>query len=358
MNRPGQPSAKPKAMISSITKGFELYRQKVREACVSAGFEPVMMEYLSSSDVSPVAVSLGLVEQADVYLGFFPHHYGYTPPGEQRSMTHLEYEHAVKICRPRLIFLMDPVHPFPPCYVDKGEEAAKLEALKEQLKEELVVAFFSTPEDLYGKVLNALTTRRPDLSLAQDRDTDNSSLTDTPAVRTLRPKSAVNSPSRRKWQAAFLLSLIVLLLVALVSREITLRSWQGEKETRIKKVAERLDERMQCWREGLSELVRAAEKRGAVLADRDFPPLDDLLDELYSLMPLEKREPIHQAIASATQLQNLRHQTQRSLQPIRGISAGAYNPEEGLRRRDLDRMQELLDAVSRKIRPLLVNEVR
>jgi hypothetical protein len=79
--------------------------------------------------------------------------YGSLDPATGLSLTHLEYQEAQRIGLPSLIYLIDEERqPVLPKYVDIGEGAAKLQALKETLRARHVVSLFTSPEDLAAKV--------------------------------------------------------------------------------------------------------------------------------------------------------------------------------------------------------------
>src|ERR1700741_1766876 len=98
-------------MISSTARDLPQHREQVRLACIRAGFEPrEMMEHLTAEDASAVDVSLRMVEDADVYLGILAYRYGTIPPGAEVSITEMEYNRAVELDKPRLIFSIDKKH--------------------------------------------------------------------------------------------------------------------------------------------------------------------------------------------------------------------------------------------------------
>ena len=148
-------SDKPVVMISSTARDLPDYRAQVMDACLRADMFPEMMEQLPALDADAIEASLALVDKADVYIGLFAHRYGYIPEGHDRSITEMEHERAVERGIPRLIFLMHDDVPVLPKDYDKGDAADKLDALKERLKKERVVAFFKNPEDLRGLALHA-----------------------------------------------------------------------------------------------------------------------------------------------------------------------------------------------------------
>jgi tetratricopeptide (TPR) repeat protein len=158
----------PKVILSSTARDLPEHRKEVEEACLRQGMFPSMMEHLPASDADAIAVSLKLVDEADIYLGVFAHRYGYVP-GEnnprQISITEMEYERAAERGIPRLVFLMDKTHPITIDAVEQGEGATKLAAFKARLETERVVNFFKSPADLRAHIINSLSQlREPDLT--------------------------------------------------------------------------------------------------------------------------------------------------------------------------------------------------
>src|ERR1700754_1213509 len=96
-----------KVMISSTALDLPEHRQGLRDACERAGFEPHMMEKLPALDADAIEASLQMVDEADVYVGIFAYRYGYVPTGRDISITEMEYNRAVELKKPRLIFFID-----------------------------------------------------------------------------------------------------------------------------------------------------------------------------------------------------------------------------------------------------------
>jgi len=155
-------------MVSSTALDLPEHRKEVEDACLRQGMFPLMMERLPASDAEAVSASLRMVDEADIYVGVFAHRYGYVPKENnprQISITEMEYERAVERKIPRLIFVMDKLHPVTIDEVEQGEGAAKLKSFKERLQTENIVNFFKSPEDLRAHAINSLSKHRePDLS--------------------------------------------------------------------------------------------------------------------------------------------------------------------------------------------------
>jgi tetratricopeptide (TPR) repeat protein len=158
--------ANPAVMVSSTARDLPEHRDKVMHACLRLGMLPSeMMEHLSATDANAVAVSLRMVEKADIYLGVFGFRYGYVPPGADISITEMEYNRAVERGIPRLIFLMHEDHPLKANDVETGAGAEKLTALKDRLKVDRVAGFFKSPDELLALVIQSLSEfRQPDLT--------------------------------------------------------------------------------------------------------------------------------------------------------------------------------------------------
>jgi tetratricopeptide (TPR) repeat protein len=159
-------------MISSTARDLsKKHREEVRMACERAGFHPrEMMEHLTALDSNAVDTSLGMVEQADVYLGIFAYRYGTIPTGFDLSITEMEFNRAVELNKPRLIFFIHKDHPVVIEDVETGPGADKLNALKDRIGEARVAAFFRSPEDLRAHVVEALTALGKQLDAAEAGD--------------------------------------------------------------------------------------------------------------------------------------------------------------------------------------------
>jgi len=151
------------AMISSTARDLPEHRKEVLDACARQEVFPLMMEHLPAVDADAIAVSLKMVDDAEIYLGIFAHRYGYVPQEnnpQQLSITEMEYNRAVERNIPRFIFLMHDDHPVKAADVETGAGAEKLKQLKARLSVERVVNYFTSPADLRAHVINTLSQYR------------------------------------------------------------------------------------------------------------------------------------------------------------------------------------------------------
>ena len=133
-------------MVSSTSRDLPEHREQVRLACERNGFEPRwMMEHLTALNADAVKASLRMVEEADVCIGILAHRYGTIPTGCELSITEMEYDRAVELDKPRLVFFIHRCHPVVIDDVETGLGADKLKALKARMGEDRVAAFFKSP---------------------------------------------------------------------------------------------------------------------------------------------------------------------------------------------------------------------
>jgi len=155
--------SKGKVFLSSTWVDLQEHRQAVIQALErlrlqSYNVQWLGMEAFGARDDLPADACLKAMEQADVYVGIFGVRYGSRDPRSGLSMTEAEYRHAVKLGRPRLLFVIDEEHAsVKPAHFEKDAEGQKLlRQLRADALKERVVDFFTTPEDLASKVVTAL----------------------------------------------------------------------------------------------------------------------------------------------------------------------------------------------------------
>lgn len=149
MNQPnpnGHP--KPRVFVSSVIEGFEIYRQRAREAILQAGGEPVLVnEDFPSHAVSSRNVCLDAIESCDFLVLLIGARGGWiTPSG--KLVIEEEFEHARGRKLPVLVFLED------------VRRESNAEALVKRVSDYITGAFrtsFADVNELYTKVTEALS---------------------------------------------------------------------------------------------------------------------------------------------------------------------------------------------------------
>src|SRR5579864_8999512 len=140
--------------ISSTYQDLRSERMAVRDAILHLGHMPAGMEGYNASETPPLELCLADVATCDVYVGICAWRYGFIPPGEVRSITECEYDRAGGKPIPRLIFLLAVDAPWPMSRADV--DRARVTSWRARLEQRHVVAYFTTAEDLAGKVIAAL----------------------------------------------------------------------------------------------------------------------------------------------------------------------------------------------------------
>jgi hypothetical protein len=140
--------------VSSTFGDLRECREKVRLVLQQLGHIDVAMETYVAGPERPTKKCLADVAASDLYIGIFAWCRGYVPPGQDRSITELEYRTAVGHGKDCLIFLLDDDAPWPPKYVD--DDKGPIRRLRGQLAADHTCSFFSTPEQLASLVSAAV----------------------------------------------------------------------------------------------------------------------------------------------------------------------------------------------------------
>src|SRR5690348_11771423 len=142
------------------------HRARVADAIGRMGdFAVVMEQFGARGRGDATKVSLESLRTCAIYVGIVAWRYGTVPKGKTRSVTHLEYEEAQRLHIPSLIFLADPktekhLGPYAlfPETKRNTTHSTQLLAFRQELQQDRVVDFFTTPDDLAAKVVASLST--------------------------------------------------------------------------------------------------------------------------------------------------------------------------------------------------------
>ena len=139
--------------VSSTYEDMKPYRGAVKDTLHRMETIVHGMEYFGSMPGSPKEECLKVVKDSKVYIGLFAMRYGSIDDETGKSMTHLELEEAEKLGLPILVYLIDEDNqPIIPKFIDTGENAIKLQNLKNYLKKKYLVSFFTTTDDLARRI--------------------------------------------------------------------------------------------------------------------------------------------------------------------------------------------------------------
>jgi tetratricopeptide (TPR) repeat protein len=190
--------------ISSTSKDLLEHREAVNTVINRLEMRAIDMKYFGSRSGDAVKISLAQVAKADIFIGIIAHRYGFVPQGMKKAVTEQEYDEAVRLDIPRLIYLVDPNYAWSPELIEAGEEAQKrLAAFKAKVDASHVRSLFTTPDDLAAQVSADLANLNNDLLEAER------------AAKEVRKAKQVN-PSCSLWvkitSAIFLVSAIISIL--------------------------------------------------------------------------------------------------------------------------------------------------
>ncbi|TEU15992.1 MAG: tetratricopeptide repeat protein [Anaerolineales bacterium] len=141
-----------KIYVSSTYSDLVKHRQQVYDVLRKMRYDVIAMEDYVATDKRPLDKCLADVASCHIYVGIFAWRYGYVPPGQERSITELEYRQASKCGLEHLIFLLDEDAPWPRSKMESGVGGEKIEALRAGLAREHTVQFFESSEELAGQV--------------------------------------------------------------------------------------------------------------------------------------------------------------------------------------------------------------
>jgi formylglycine-generating enzyme required for sulfatase activity len=160
----------PTVFLSSTSLDLKPYRDAALEAARAAGFAAICMEDFTASGARyTLQECLTKVEQADVLVVLAAHRYGWVPPGNTKSVTWLECEHARNKKNIEVIafvvkedFQEWPYNLREVSRLDRGDPSdqvmqaiVQLKAFKQWLAQ-YITAEFAAPSDVNNKVYKAL----------------------------------------------------------------------------------------------------------------------------------------------------------------------------------------------------------
>lgn len=211
--------------VSSSFEDLKEHRAAAIRVLRQIGHEVLAMEDLTAASAAPLSKVLDMVDRSEAYVGLFAWRYGYVPganvdpvTGQQvatagsqppvpaphaqvpivenakpgvTSITHYEYLRARQRKLPIMAFLLDEQYAWPPTLIDGFDttrstapaNSAQIRALRQQLQQERIVSWFTTPSDLEARVSAAVTmaglTNQLDLQTADAVESAVGSATDS-----------------------------------------------------------------------------------------------------------------------------------------------------------------------------------
>ena len=160
-------------MVSSTFTDLKEHRAALIKAIKGAGLTDVAMENDAAKPVDVIDSSLQMVRDCSAYIAVISHKYGQTPKSTERnpgtvSITELEFDEALRLNRPILLFIMGEEHPVLKADVEtNATKRKKLKAFMERAKEmgpdslvHRVYATFDSVEDFKEMAFPAVASLR------------------------------------------------------------------------------------------------------------------------------------------------------------------------------------------------------
>lgn len=147
-------TVKYQVFISSTYEDLKTERDEVIKAILEMGHIPVGMEMFSAADEEQWKLIARQIDQSDYYIVIVAYRYGSVIG--KKSYTEKEYDYAVKQKIPVLGFIIEDSACWPNDRIESDSNKSKsLKEFKEKIKRKLV-GFWSSKEDLGGKVSRSL----------------------------------------------------------------------------------------------------------------------------------------------------------------------------------------------------------
>lgn len=152
----GASRATRKAFISSTSELTE-HRKAARDACLRAGVMPIMWEESLPVGADVTAALNEMIDDSDLCIFILGNRYGSVSASEGISFTELEFARAIERGLPVLAFTMHSDHPVMADAVETDvRDREKLTRFKKRLTQERLWAEFKSPEELRGRIIEAL----------------------------------------------------------------------------------------------------------------------------------------------------------------------------------------------------------
>jgi HEAT repeat protein len=148
-----------KVFLSSTSKDLSEFRQRAEQAINSLdGYHCIAMENFGARDAAAEEYCPDLVAECDLVVLLLGAIYGSCPPNADKSYTELEYDKAVKLDKPRLVFVASEDFPVSLSLSNKITDADKdkTRLFRQRAGTERIWGTFTTPEQLAALIGQAI----------------------------------------------------------------------------------------------------------------------------------------------------------------------------------------------------------
>ncbi len=144
-----------KVFISLTYIDLKDYRQKAIEIINRYKCVPLAMEFFMAQPEEPTRVYEKEIKECDILLGIYAHRYGFTPKGQEKSITQQEYELAKKLKKSCHCFIVDEDFQWKPKFCE-FEKRPQLNVFLKTIRDENTTSFFTTTTDFESKLSSSL----------------------------------------------------------------------------------------------------------------------------------------------------------------------------------------------------------
>lgn len=142
-----------------------MYRQAVYDAIEGLeGYHCIRMENFGARNANAKDFDSRKIEGCDLFLGVLGYFHGSTPENEEQSYTEQEYDIALAMGKPQLMFLASAEVLMRVDVIEPDEKRQRQQQFRQRVASEHIVYTFNSPLDLASKVVTALFNWEQDLA--------------------------------------------------------------------------------------------------------------------------------------------------------------------------------------------------
>jgi hypothetical protein len=158
--------------LSSTARDLQEYRNAVFEAIQKCdGWHVVRMEDFGARAEMTDEFCRAKVAECDLFVGIVGHYFGSNPKGSKKSYTQQEYDAAVEINKPRLMFVTPDDFSTPANLRESTKKYKLQQEFRKRVQETQPCPSFSSQQDLATKVVTAIRNHEnaPDFAAEEKR---------------------------------------------------------------------------------------------------------------------------------------------------------------------------------------------
>jgi hypothetical protein len=132
-----------KVFVSSTFIDLKEERNQVLEAIKYLQYKEIAMEYWGANPKEPIESCLNKVRKSNIFIGIIAHLYGNIVEKTGKSFTQMEYEEALRLNLPCLIYFKNEDVEVLPSFVERNPDSIKkLDEFKRTLSKKHTIGFF------------------------------------------------------------------------------------------------------------------------------------------------------------------------------------------------------------------------